>query len=352
MKIGKIELMKQLVNDPDRKPIVRILYELAYLTLTFGVLPSHYFSRLLFKKDRTNITDYFPGKTLYKIKPHFNGNGPIEILENKLFFDFFFKQFNIRVPDLLMYNHRNTFVIDNMPRYVYTIDQFKSVLLEIFRKGDNRDSVFIKKTYGSYGGDKVHKLAYSQLQEEERIKELFNEVTKSGYLFQATIKQHPVLNELNSSCVNTLRLDTFVDSEGTVEIITAYLRTSIVNNFVDNMALGGCGVGVDMMSGRLNDNGYINVKIGGVRMPTEHPVTHKPFNSVVIPYFNEVKRMVISAAGCVPNLRLIGWDIAISEDGPVLIEGNSDYNISGTDMICNGARSNPVFRKVLNEVSI
>jgi hypothetical protein len=51
-----------------------------------------------------------------------------------------------------------------------------------------------------------------------------------------------------------------------------------------------------------------------------------------------------------PELRLVGWDVAIGESGPVLIEGNSDYDISGNDLADEGYRANNIFRKVLHEM--
>jgi hypothetical protein len=52
-----------------------------------------------------------------------------------------------------------------------------------------------------------------------------------------------------------------------------------------------------------------------------------------------------------PGLRLIGWDVAIGESGPVLIEGNSNYEISGSDFLNGGYLANTTFRKVLHEIN-
>ena len=86
-------------------------------------------------------------------------------------------------------------------------------------------------------------------------------------------------------------------------------------------------------------------------MPTEHPATHTAFKNFTVPYFNQAKKLVIQVANLMPNLRLVGWDVGIGESGPVLIEGNSDYDMAGTDVHSNGARSNIVFRKVLKEIN-
>ena len=52
-----------------------------------------------------------------------------------------------------------------------------------------------------------------------------------------------------------------------------------------------------------------------------------------------------------PGLRLVGWDVAVGESGPILIEGNSDYIIRGNDFTDEGYLANTTFRKVLHEIN-
>ena len=56
---------------------------------------------------------------------------------------------------------------------------------------------------------------------------------------------------------------------------------------------------------------------------TEHPITHTPIIGFQIPYFEESKAMCLKAAQKVPQMRFVAWDVAITEKGPVFIEGNS-----------------------------
>jgi hypothetical protein len=347
------ELIMQLYRDPERKSVMRMVYELVYLTFKFRTIPRHYFSRFLFKQDRVNIDDYYPSKVLYDLKPHFNERGATETLENKLFFDFFFRQFNIPLPAILMYNHHHLFVVDSKKIEVHTVPEFVQLLEKVFTDKGINDSMFVKRTYGTYGGNKVFKLLYSQLQSNApEVTELFNEVVKSGYIFQETVKQHPEMNRLNSSCLNTLRLDTFINADGKIENICANLRTSVTGSHVDNITSGGCAIVVDIATGRLESDGHMSLKGGGMNLPHEHPLSHVVFHDFTIPFFKEAKELVRNAAECIPALRLVGWDVAISETGPVLIEGNSDYDLAGTDMSAHGAKSHPVFRKVLKEVEL
>ncbi len=351
-KFNTYQLFNQLLKDPDRKSIPRIIAELLYVTSIYKTIPTHYFSRYMFKKDCTNIRDYFPSKVLYDIKPHFNAKDAAWVLENKLYFDFFYRQFDIPLPEILMFNHRNAFVMDKKLYTVNTISEFKTLLQDLFKKDTTTDSVFIKKTYGSYGGSKIYKIYFHQLESTPQlINNIFNEVLQSGYLFQKTVRQHPDMDKLNPSCVNTLRLDTFMDRDGKIEIICGYLRTSFNNSYIDNSTAGGACVTINLDTGKLTGYGKLSLKDGGITMSTEHPVTHVPLDGFTIPYFEQARQLVIQVAGYVPNLRLIGWDIAIGETGPILIEGNSDYDVAGTDVMTLGARSNPVFRKVLREIN-
>jgi hypothetical protein len=51
------------------------------------------------------------------------------------------------------------------------------------------------------------------------------------------------------------------------------------------------------------------------------------------------------------ELGIVGWDVAIGKSGPILIEGNSDYDISGNDLAEGGYLTNTNFRKVLHEIN-
>ena len=348
----KSKLLLEILKDPERKPIFRITAEIISLFYLYKTIPRHYFSKYLFKKDRTNIKDYFPNKFLISIKPFFNDQGDKEVLENKLYFNFFYNQFNISIPKILMYNNKKIFVVDNLEREVNNVSDFKILLEKIIRKTATADSVIIKKTYGSFGGESVYKIFLNQLATDpETIKNLYFEVTKSAFLFQETIIQHPELDKLNPSSVNSIRFDTFIDQNGKADIISAFIRMSINNLCVDNVSSGGCMVAIDLQTGKLKKDGFSSLKVVGVKILTEHPVTKVIFENLSIPFFEQAKALVIKTAKLTPGLRLVGWDVAIGALGPILIEGNSNYDAGGNDISESGYRKNPVFRKILHEIN-
>lgn len=348
-----VKLIAELLKDRERKSLVRMTFELLYLTVYYMRIPRHYFSRYLFKKERNNITNYFPDRFLEKIKPFFNDHGTREVLENKLYFSLYFNQLNISLPKILLFNSRSLFVNGNEVTKISNLFDFTALLENLFKDNPSIDSVFVKKTSWSYGGDKIYIVSRDQIAPGSVIvSELYTEVIKSEYLFQERVVQHKDMDRLNPSCLNTIRIDTFLDQEGRIEVISAFLRTSITGLHVDNITSGGCGINIDIETGKLVKAGFAPLKASGVKLKVRHPVTDVVFEDFIIPYFNKVKELVVSAASYVPSLRLVGWDVGIGENGPVLIEGNSNYNIAGNDLQYGGYRTNPVFKKVLQEIKL
>ncbi len=338
-------------QDKERKRLWRILFELAQLWIIQGKIPSHYFGRHLYKKDRTNIRDYLPNKLLWSLWNKFNDVEGSNILKNKLYFNLFFSQFNISLPRILMYNHLNRFVIGNKSIEINSTHEFEAVLEDLVKNHTACKSVFIKKTYGSYGGSCTYRVSADQFPLNQiALNEMYTAISGSGYLFQETIQQHPQLDVINPSCLNTMRIDTFIDRDRKVEIISAYLRMSSGNLHVDNGSAGGCLSGIELESGRLKRCGYSSFTRAAGKILTEHPVTKVAFENFSIPCFEEAKDLVIRVAGMVPHLRLIGWDVGIGITGPIIIEGNCGYDITINDLAYGGYRANPVFRKVLAEI--
>jgi glutathione synthase/RimK-type ligase-like ATP-grasp enzyme len=68
-----------------------------------------------------------------------------------------------------------------------------------------------------------------------------------------------------------------------------------------------------------------------------------------LPHIEEAIEIVKKAASLMPGLRLVGWDVGFSDEGPVIIEGNSDYGINSNDLMYGGYLKNEKFMEVLME---
>lgn len=175
---------------------------------------------------------------------------------------------------------------------------------------EGRDKWMLKPLHGE-GGFGVKKLPATM--------EAFDKNTDSlPYLAEEVIIQHPVMADLNPSSVNTLRMLTFLKDDGTSELAYVYLRIGYGDVVVDNFCSGGVVANVDLSDGTVHtpavDTEY--------RPMSKHPFTGAQIEGLKIPFFDEAREMVLDAAKVVPQIRWVGWDIAITENGPVMVEGN------------------------------
>ena len=151
---------------------------------------------------------------------------------------------------------------------------------------------------------------------------LANYMQSKGYdLAEEYVVQHPDMNELSPSGLNTVRIITQID-KGQVDFLGARLRIS-VNSMVDNMAAGNLAAPVDISTGRVNGPGVYS-DITKSDQPV-HPITGVQIIGFQIPFWPEVCHMARDAALFDTRNRSVGWDIAITEDGPELIEGNHNW---------------------------
>ena len=88
---------------------------------------------------------------------------------------------------------------------------------------------------------------------------------------------------------------------------------------MDNVDAGG-------MAARVNlDTGVIDT-VAADKQGHEyarHPLTDAAITGFRLPYFEEAKAMCLEAMRVIPQVRFVAWDVAITPQGPTLIEGNS-----------------------------
>lgn len=151
------------------------------------------------------------------------------------------------------------------------------------------------------------------------------EIIKGKFLFQKRIYQCDEMNQINPCAINTLRIVT-VNKDGYPYPLTALLRVGTAKSGnVDNWAAGGLAVGINE-DGSLKEFGFYKHASDG--KATVHPDTNIVFSEFVIPQYNACIDTVVQAHKLFYNTRFIGWDVAITNEGPVIIEGNDNWELS------------------------
>ena len=177
-----------------------------------------------------------------------------------------------------------------------------------------RHEIFFAKPNDGQCGKGIEKIITS----EWNIEELYNHVVSSGLeLLEEPIKQHEEMNRLNSSSVNTVRMVTVMNENSDVTILATYSRIGN-GNVVDNFNSGGMTAKINRDTGVIEE-AAVN-KLGEVY--EKHPITGTTIKGFQIPCWNEARNLVKEAARLSQHVRYVGWDVAITVDGPVLVEGN------------------------------
>jgi hypothetical protein len=138
-------------------------------------------------------------------------------------------------------------------------------------------------------------------------------------LIQERVCQHPAMTAIYAEAVNTIRVETLLTRDREVVLLGAAVRFGRSGSRVDNVSAGGIGVGVDKHSGTLMRLGR---DFGG-RVFESHPDTGVSFEGYPIPHWDQVVGLLARAQGHFPFFRLLGFDVAIGVDGPLIIEVNS-----------------------------
>lgn len=140
-------------------------------------------------------------------------------------------------------------------------------------------------------------------------------------LAEEVVVQCEEMDSLCNTSVNTIRLVTIYNSDDDVAVAAGAIRMGRSGNYVDNFNHGGLAVILDASTGLSVTDGYDKERVTYKTVP-EIGTVLKGFRT---PQWEECKQLVKDAAGVVPQVRYVAWDVAVSRDrGPLLIEGN-DY---------------------------
>jgi hypothetical protein len=184
--------------------------------------------------------------------------------------------------------------------------------------GNSSGKVVIKNSNGQCGWDvevvNASNFDFASLQAYMK--------SKKFDLAESFIQQHPDLNLLSPSGLNTVRMITMINNKGDVDIIGARMRIS-VNNHVDNLASGNIACPIDLKSGKINGVGvYSDITKPPV---SHHPVTKVELVGYQIPMWQDILETTKKIALHRPENRGVGWDVAVTIDGVDFIEGNHNW---------------------------
>ena len=179
----------------------------------------------------------------------------------------------------------------------------------------NKESIFAKVpcSFGGQGIGEVRITSYTN------FKSLYDTLIESGQtLIEEKIVQHEKMKALHPESLNTLRIVT-LKNNGEINILYSLLRMGQQGSVIDNVTSGGIYAPVDE-NGIITHPAFCD-KTGEILYT--HPTTKHFIPGFKIPYYKEAIELVKAIATAETDMNYIGWDIAITPSGPVIVEGNN-----------------------------
>lgn len=162
---------------------------------------------------------------------------------------------------------------------------------------------------------------------EDLLGHLVRRSEKSAILVQRRVETHSGLADLTSGALSTVRVTTCLNERGDPEIVGAVFRMGIGGNrTVDNLHAGGIATKVGLDDGTLSNASDLGMdsKLGWL---DRHPDTGAQIAGRILPLWSETKALAVRAHCSFTDRVLVGWDIAITDDGPLIVEGNSSPDL-------------------------
>lgn len=140
----------------------------------------------------------------------------------------------------------------------------------------------------------------------------------SAAVLEEVIEQDEVLNKLNPSSVNSVRVTT-VRINNEVHIYYPWIKVAVGGEFVASATLGGFDACINAETGVVETNGYLE----DGSFIEYHPDTNVKIKGLVIPKWDSLISMAKEVASKMdPSINYVGWDFVLTPTGWVIMEGN------------------------------
>ena len=256
---------------------------------------------------------------------------------------------------------------DYLPKYYYQINNGK-VLKLMDCKSEFSDDVYglinllkqekhiaIKLIAGSLGNG-FYKISYINnefYKNEDMISEneLIDFITSlKNHVAIEYINAHNRIRQIFDKTPNAIRIMTIKDENYENHIVAAFIRFGTKKTgFIEHGQVGGIFATIDIDSGKFS-NAKILKNGQGVNL-TYHPDTGQILEGY-IPNWSLVKDEIQKMCDYIRQVKYMGWDIAITDDGFKVLEINSHQLLNGIQMynpLYENEHSCKFFKQLLEE---
>lgn len=177
-----------------------------------------------------------------------------------------------------------------------------------------KHSKFIVKRHESSCGRGIYIADTSNMSNTESF---FLQLQQENVVLEELIVQSQAFKALHPESVNTIRCATFL-KDGKAHILFTFLRVGQGQSVIDNGGAGGLIAFIDTDSGIVVTPGMTETR----KKHYTHPDTGVQLIGMQIPQWEELKKFALDLAVFFPEQPYVSWDLALTDIGWVMVEGN------------------------------
>ncbi|MBU0583793.1 MAG: hypothetical protein KKB66_14855 [Alphaproteobacteria bacterium] len=171
--------------------------------------------------------------------------------------------------------------------------------------------------------------------------------TPGGFVLQEVLENGQEIRPFAPFALSTFRIVTMLDESSEPTVVVGQFRTAtMADSPVDNFHAGGCLFHIDLATG-LFGKGERGDYSENPKTIEQHPATGNQISGVPVPRLDEILSLALRAHRVVPALTCIGWDVAVTTRGPVLIEANVPPGLQPTQQVQVGGFVRTRFMRLL-----
>lgn len=162
----------------------------------------------------------------------------------------------------------------------------------------------------------------SRIDTEEKltVDEFFHiNACSQGFVVEAYINQHPSFAKFHPESVNTVRVLILRGVDGITKCLGMTFRIGQGGSIIDNATAGGIMANVNIDTGLMDAGVFMEPS---TKYFKHHPTSNAQLEGAILPFYQEVQAIACKALDAFPCITFAGFDVAVSVDGPIIIELN------------------------------
>jgi len=288
------------ISQKTGKPKAKIYWDMFIKCFCACALYTDYSFLNLYERPLREMNLYFTHGRFRRVMPYMKSLKTRALFANKPAFNQVFARYIKR--DWLYISEKTT------------LHEFESFI--------QKHQIFVAKPVNLNQGSGIWLVDSSEYSSSDVLYNLL--IEKDTRLIEERIFNHKELDKFSSTSLNTVRIITLKLPEG-VKIIRAFLKFNLSGSIADNVKHLSYSCPIDFETGTIIGN--IKDQSTKEDFGEYHPSGFRALG-MKIPYWNEAIALAKECTLFLDDVYLGPWDIAITDDGPLIIEGNNGPSFS------------------------